>query len=183
MEGRVLAKRYGRAVFELALESGGGGRVAQDMERLRQVAEGIPAFLKGLSDWRVDVKRRGVAAKRIAVSLGLGPETAGLLRLLVARERIDLLPLVAAAVAARARRFQNLLDARLLIADREAIEDIRQRIEGILSQALSTRAQCRVEVDPDLLGGFALQIGDVRYDASLKGKLERMKEELDGHPH
>jgi len=33
-------------------------------------------------------------------------------------------------------------------------------------------------VNPDLIGGFVLRVGDVQYDASLKRKLARMKKHL-----
>ena len=49
----------------------------------------------------------------------------------------------------------------------------------ILSEALGLRAVCEAEVDEGLLGGFSLCLGDARYDASIRGKLRRMKERLE----
>lgn len=180
MKERVVAKRYGRALFTLALESGGVERIAKDVEQLRRSAESIPFFLKALSDWRVDVEKRVGGAERIATALGLGKETAGLFRLLVAKERIDLLPLVANDVIARAKRFSHLLDARLVAADAGVVADLCRQIEEILSEAFSAKAQLNAEVDADLIGGFSLFVGDVHYDASIQGMLGRMQKGMLG---
>lgn len=178
MRERVVAKRYGRALFELALESGDPAGVASDVERLRRASEEVPLFVRALADERAEIPKRLRAAAGIAAALGLGKEAGGAFRLLVGRGRVALLPLVADDFKARMERHQKLRVARLGVAEEGASESIRGKIEEILSQALSAKARCDVEVDADLIGGFTLAVGDVRYDASIRGRLERMKEEL-----
>lgn len=178
MKGRVVAKRYARALFELALEAGVLQRVESEMQELKRAAKEIPALIKGLSDERVNSNRRVAAAADIARVCGFSTETTNFMRLLVEKGRMELLELVAGDFEMRALNNARLTKAKAAVAEEGAAVEVKERIEKIISAALGTAAECSVTVDEELLGGFSLAVGDARYDASLKGKLERMKEEL-----
>lgn len=178
MKELVVAKRYARAIFELAVEGKELERVAGEMRKLAAVADALPAFLKGLSDERVDAAKRLAAVGKISAAMSLSRTTGNALKLLVAKGRAPILPFVAADFARRAERYAKLTSAMATVAESGVAAEVGRRLEKILSDALGTSARCDVSVDVALLGGFALQVGDVRYDASFKGKLDRMKEEL-----
>ena len=178
MKETVVARRYAKAIFELALEAGELDRVAGEMAALVGAAARVPAMLAGLSDERVDGARRVAVAGKIAAAMQLSAVAGNALKLLVAKGRAAILPLVAQDFERRAEHHAKLMRAEAVVAEKGAAAAVQERIEQILSAALGTKARCDVAVDETLLGGFALRVGDVRYDASYRGKLERMKEQL-----
>jgi F-type H+-transporting ATPase subunit delta len=76
-------------------------------------------------------------------------------------------------VAAEAR----ILDVELTTAH-ELSEQEFGRILGRIEQASGRKVQATRSVDPDLIGGLVLQAGSMRLDASVRGRLERLRQEL-----
>jgi len=100
-----------------------------------------------------------------------------LVRLLVQRSNLEL-------VGAISTEYQRLLNqkrgvvsalvtsATPLTADEDTA--IRQRV----AQMTGTTVDVRTAVDPELIGGLTVRIGDRLIDASVKGRLERLREQL-----
>lgn len=179
MRERIVAKRYARALFELSLEKGNAARVAGEMQALSRVSSELPSLIKGLTDERFDATVRIAAAKAICESQGFSKETENAVKLLVERNRAGLIPAVAQDLNLRLERHEKLSRGKLSAASREEAKRAGAEVERILSEALGLRAVCEAEVDEGLLGGFSLCLGDARYDASIRGKLRRMKERLE----
>ena len=72
---------------------------------------------------------------------------------------------------------QRILDVQLTTAHRLSDEDFG-RIVGRIEQASGRKVQAERKVDPDLIGGIVLQAGSMRLDASVRGRLERLRHEL-----
>ncbi|HPM40858.1 MAG TPA: ATP synthase F1 subunit delta [bacterium] len=178
MKERIVAKRYARALFELSLEKGNAPRVAEEMQALSRASAELPTLIKGLSDERFDAKVRIAAAGAICESQGFSKETENAVKLLVERNRAGLIPAVAQDLTLRLEKHEKLSRGKLTAASREEAKKAGADVEKILSEALGLKAVCETEADEELLGGFSLCLGDVRYDASIRGKLERMKERL-----
>jgi F-type H+-transporting ATPase subunit delta len=65
-----------------------------------------------------------------------------------------------------------------LVTARELTEAEAGEIIGQIEQAAGRKVEATRSVDPDLLGGFVLQAGSYRADASVRGRLERLRREL-----
>jgi F-type H+-transporting ATPase subunit delta len=76
-------------------------------------------------------------------------------------------------VAAEERRLRVELTTAYELSDDEA-RTIVQQIE----QASGQHVEATRKVDPDLIGGLVLQAGSLRLDASVRGRLDRLREEL-----
>jgi len=83
-----------------------------------------------------------------------------------------------------AREFERLMareERRLtveLITARELTDDEAGQIIGQIEQAAGRKVEATRSVDPNLIGGFVLQAGSYRADASIRGRLERLRHEL-----
>ena len=100
-----------------------------------------------------------------------------LIQLMLRRGRIDQLPRVAA-------EFRRLDDARQGITHATAVsaadltaEEIKQLTER-LEQETGGRVALDVKVDPSLLGGLIVRVGDRLMDGSVRGRLERLRNQL-----
>ena len=76
-------------------------------------------------------------------------------------------------VAAEERRLNVELTTAFELSDEEAGQIISQ-----IEQASGRKVEATRQVDPGLIGGLVLQAGSLRLDASIRGRLERLRREL-----
>jgi F-type H+-transporting ATPase subunit delta len=170
----LAAKRYAIAAFELAQEHGG---TATWQSALRQIAEfmGDPEVRRVLENSRVgqEPKLRLVAAALAdlpALPLNLG-------RLLVRKNRTNLAPEIAA-------QFDQLLETQRGVSRAHATTAIalgdteRASLTGRLREQTGGDVILETSVDPSLLGGVIVQIGDRLIDASTRTKLRALRSSL-----
>lgn len=178
MRDRIAAKRYGGAVFDIAMEAGELEIVQDQIRRLAEAAKQVPAIIRGLSDGRVEFRDREMACREIARELKLGRTAGNLLLVLTRRGCVPLLKEIADDFDERFHSFNNLTRAKAKVADGRRAGEVKQKVEEILAARLKFKVSCEVEVDPSIVGGFVVQVGDRRFDASVKGAFEKMKEEF-----
>ncbi|MCS7460001.1 F0F1 ATP synthase subunit delta [Paenibacillus doosanensis] len=172
----IVAKRYAKALFELAQEQ---NLIAQVEEELQSVA----AVLRDNGDFAKLVKHPGIGAEAKATMLKsifegkLSAITFNTLLLLVEKGREELLDALATYFTAIASDALGQAKATVYTP-----VDLSETELGSIAAKFSavTGKQIRVEsvLDKSLLGGIQVRIGDRLYDGSLAGKLERLKKTL-----
>jgi F-type H+-transporting ATPase subunit delta len=103
--------------------------------------------------------------------------TRNFLRLLVEKGRAAEIREVVEEFEALVASQEGVLDVELTTASQLSDEEFG-RIVGRIEQASGRRVQATRSVDPDLIGGLVLQAGSMRLDASVRGRLERLRTEL-----
>lgn len=76
-------------------------------------------------------------------------------------------------MAVEERRLSVELTTAYALSDEEA-----QRILKQIEDASGRKVEATQKVDPSLIGGFVLQAGSMRVDASLRGRINRLRQEL-----
>ena len=76
-------------------------------------------------------------------------------------------------VAVEERRLNVELTTAYELSDEEAAEIVEQ-----IADASGRKVEATRTVDPDLIGGVVLEAGSLRVDASVRGRLERLRREL-----
>lgn len=176
MIGGGLAKRYARALLETAAETGALEQVAADLDALgpHVAAKEVAAFFANPG---VPGAKKEAALTTVAERAAACPLTVSLLRLLLTRQRLGLLPDIA-------RLFQDLVDDRVgrVRGEVSAAVPLPPATLETLASRLSAATGCRVHltprVDPTVLGGLVARVGSTVYDASLRTQLRRMREVL-----
>ncbi len=166
-------RRYAEAMFDLA-------QAAKSVEAYRASLDRLgPAFdaatIRALRDPGVPLAARRAAA---AAATASAPEDVqSLIRLLVERDRIDLLAGIAEAYGRLVDRRDGTREARITTA--VAIEAAhRATYIAELERKSGGRIRATFHVDPALLGGATVQIGDRLVDASLAGQLNALRVQL-----
>jgi F-type H+-transporting ATPase subunit delta len=100
-----------------------------------------------------------------------------LVDLLVERGKVDLLPRVAAEYRRLLNRQSGVVSA--VVTSAVALKDdeiaaITERVRAMTGDTVDLRTA----VDPDLIGGLTVQVGDRLLDASVRGRLERLRSQL-----
>jgi F-type H+-transporting ATPase subunit delta len=99
------------------------------------------------------------------------------MRLLAEKGRAGEIPEIVAEFETLAAAEQQVLDVELTTAQGLSDEEFG-RVVGRIEQASGRKVQASRKVDPDLIGGIVLQAGSMRLDASVRGRLERLRHEL-----
>ncbi len=180
MTGSPAAFRYARALFFLGEESGKTAVFLQEVKRAAELAEASPELKLFLADPSFSrARKREVVEAIFSPSRGFSPEVSRFLGLLVERGRFGHLPAIALAMEQLFWEQEGVVVADLVEA-RPLADEVREKIKKRLEEVTGRKVQLRVRQDPSLLGGAVLWWGDRRYDASVRGRLRRMRELIEG---
>jgi F-type H+-transporting ATPase subunit delta len=153
------ARRYAEAAYQLATRD----------DALDAYAEGLEVASQLLSDDRVLSVL--LLAKRV-------PEPVRKLAdLLVQRGRIDQIGAVSAEYRRLLNRERGIVEAvatSALPLGEDEIAALREKVAGMTGRTVDLR----VGVDEALIGGLTVRVGDTLYDASVRGRLERLRQRL-----
>jgi F-type H+-transporting ATPase subunit delta len=172
----AAAKRYAQAAFELARETGG------DLARWRSDLDDIASVLTEsgaapiLADRRVAVDRRLAMLDRVLV---VQPLALNLARLLVTKGRAPDARAVANAFGRLADEAEGVAQAEVTTAVDLTADQVRA-IEQRLSAAVGRRVTARASVDPRIIGGVIVRVGDKLVDGSIRTRLRRLRQGLAG---
>ena len=176
MTGR-LAKRYARALRDLAREQGAPETYGEELNRAVATFE-EPHLQVIVNSPAIDAEVRFETATKVATALGLSKSIANLIALLAERERLHILPDVA-------RWYESLVDqelgrARVTIRSAAPIgaAEKNEIIELAKRLTKSRDVLATTEVDAELIGGVILDVGGVVYDGSLRAQLARLTKDM-----
>ena len=171
----VAHRVYAEALLEAAQEK-------QRLDQVRQEFEDFASAVKESDDLRRFLQNPQIElrTKREALDdLLEGSEKLFLnfVRLLVEKDRISEVEQVYeewARLLARQERVLELeLQTAVELSDEEAAKVVKEIEEASGRKIVATRT-----VDPDLIGGLVVQAGSIRLDASVRGRLQQLREEL-----
>jgi F-type H+-transporting ATPase subunit delta len=98
-------------------------------------------------------------------------------RLLVEKGRAGEIAAIAAEFESLVAAQEQVLDVELTTAQ-ELTDAAFKRIVSDIEKKSGRKVQAARSVDPDLIGGIVLQAGSMRLDASVRGRLDRLRQEL-----
>lgn len=174
----TVAKRYAAALHSLALESGETIAVNRQLNRLAKVWQDNPLLDQLLTHPRLSRKEKEDLLQAVGGRLKLGELIFNLLRLMLDKGRIQLLPQLARSFREQNDRHNNRVLAHCRSArpiTPEELTQLRNRLTEITGAA---EVELRVETDVSLMAGFAVSFRGVSIDGSLKGHLKRLKREM-----
>jgi F-type H+-transporting ATPase subunit delta len=99
------------------------------------------------------------------------------LRLTAEKGRIGQIEEIAREFDRLMAREERRLDVELTTARKLSDTEARELLQQI-EQASGRKIEATRRVDPNLIGGFVLQAGSMRVDASVRGRLEGLRQEL-----
>jgi F-type H+-transporting ATPase subunit delta len=169
------ALRYADAAFQIAERDGNAPAWLKELDRAAALASNERA------ERILDNPSLPLEKRRELLEAALGKETPrpllNLLLLLLRRGRIELLPRVAAAFRDLVNRKAGITPALVISATELSAQDLRA-LEQRLEQLTGGRVDLEVRVDPSLLGGISVRVGDRLIDGSVRGRLERLRAQV-----
>jgi len=171
----VAERLYARALYEAAQEQGRVEAVQRDLAAFADAVEGTLELAAFLANPEVESTAKvGVLGE---LSEGADPLVHNFLRLLAEKGRAGQIPGVRDEYQALVDRAQGRVAVELTTAY-ELSDDEAAAIVSQIEQASGRSVEATRQVDPELIGGLILQAGSLRVDASVRGRLERLRHEL-----
>ncbi len=170
---RVLARRYSLALYQCAADGKEERKIGEELAR---VAGKLSGKMAAYNHPRITAKDK---KSRLRKELGssCSNRTLRFLDLLIEKKRFTLLPHAAQVYASLCDEGEGIIHAKVRAA-RELSDAERKSLIKRLGARLDKKIVLNVKVEPDLLAGVVVRVGDWVFDASLQGELVRMRGRL-----
>ena len=172
-----IARTYAEALYRAANEQGQADAIYEELESLQTdllgIREDIWLFFANPT---INRHHKQAAIEKLFKGRA-SPLFYNFLQVLNEHERLELLRVIRA-------EYRKLLDERdriLRVPVRTAVplaDDQRQRLEEGLRNYFQMNPVLEPSVDPELLGGLVVRIGDMVYDNSVRTKLDKIRNDL-----
>ena len=175
MAGTRAAIRYAKAVLSLASDQNTAETVNADMKLISQAATESKAFTEMLKSSIIKAEQKKESLLKIFPELN--SVTTGLFEVLITNKRMDILSQVA-------QKYNTLFDklhgreVAIVTTAVPITEALEAKVLAKVKSLTGKEVEIKNQVDPNILGGFILRIGDLQYNASIANKLNRLKREF-----
>lgn len=173
----VIARRYATALLELGSESGQLDALVEELTRAAQTYEGSTELRSVFADPIVRLETKVQILDELNGRLALGPTAKNTLSLLLHRRRIQALPAIVQRLREMADDKRGILRAEVQTAmplPEEYFTLLQQQLERITGRRIALDRK----LDPALICGVVVRLGDTVYDGSLVARLRHLKETM-----
>jgi len=180
MDIGIVSSRYAKALYRFAKENKEEERVYVEMQQLGVCFREVGALSASLSNPVLADERKYnllLAAASTDNEATVSGSIARFFRLVIAQKRADLMHFIAGSYISLYEKVGHLVKGSFVVA-RPVSETVVERVKALVAARTASRVDFEVSVDPAIGGGFILQYGDNRMDASIHGQLERLRREL-----
>ena len=172
----IVAKRYAKALFEAAQEKGSSEQVKEDLKAVVDIIGADQDFEKLLQHPNIDSSVK-IGLIKAAFSGKISELVFNTLQLLVERRRESLLSALLGYYTAIANDASG--QANAIVSSPYALsEQEEQAISEQFGKLTGKKIAVESIIDPSLLGGIQVRIGDRLFDGSFSGKLARLQKSL-----
>lgn len=171
----VVHRTYARALYDAAQENGRLQPVREELADFVEAVRTVPELRAALRNPQLDPRAKAAALESL---LSDADELLrNFLRLLAEKGRIAELEEIQKEFERLAAREEGQLSVELTTAY-ELSDEEASSILAQIEEASGRRVEATRKVDSGLIGGVVLQAGSLRLDASVRGRLERLRRDL-----
>ena len=169
---------YGRAMADVVIDRRlDANRVSSDLESIATVL-GQSAELRTVWDSpSVASDQKLNLLDAIAKKLGLLREVRNFVAVLISNRRINAFNEIAKNTIEQIHERLGIANAEI-ISVRDLGAEERRRLENQVAEVAGKQLRVRYSLDSKLMGGVVVKVGSTIYDGSVRGQLQRMKEQL-----
>ena len=174
---KLVSKTYGDALFELALEEDLVEQLAEECAGVKQVLEENADLSKVMEHPRISVEEKLDLLDQV-FSGRICDQLLGLMRLVAQKDHFKEMGEVLSCFLEQVKEYKHIgtayvtSAAALSPAQQQAVE------KRLLETTPYVEFEMHYDLDPTLIGGLRIRIGDRVVDSSVKNKLDRLTREL-----
>ncbi len=177
MSQTAVARRYAQALLEICDEQKSHKDVQGQFDRLNGLLVETPEAGRFLANPTVAEADRQKLMATIIEQLKLAGPVANLARLLLDRGRFT-------AIDAIYSHFTEILDGRTGRVQAKVIsaaplgDAAKTRLHSMLTKSYDKEVLLDADINPELIGGLIIQVGNTVWDGSVRNHLERLRERM-----
>lgn len=171
-----VARRYAGALFNAAEKLGRVDAVQKDLDQIVMLWDTTPALSQSLESPLVPDDKKHAVIDQI-FGEDTEPLTRSFLHLLVTKRREDILRTVEEEFQVLSDRARGLIRAEATVAAPLSESDRAALADGLRTRT-GKQIELDVKVDPVILGGVVVRMQDTVIDGSVRGALERLREQM-----
>ncbi|MBX7160519.1 MAG: ATP synthase F1 subunit delta [Acidimicrobiia bacterium] len=167
---------YAQAMLDVADAEGVLADVEDELFAFRGVLEANPDLVQGLSDVGIPAERRQQLVEELLGGRAL-PQTVQLVSFVVGGGRGRVLQdvIIEFLELAASRKSSAVAEVR---SASQLSDDQKSKLAAALEKATGKKVQIRVQVDPSVIGGVLVKVGDQIVDGTVRTQLNRFREGL-----
>jgi len=174
----AVSSRYARALVEVVLEQQLDADVAR--EQLNSFADAVRESVELRRVWEspaIPAEQKRAVLDAIVGQINAFKAIRNFMAVIIDHRRIPMLDDIARQFAVELDLQMGLVEAKISSA-RELSNDEKRDLESQVERLTGRKVRAHYASDPGLLGGVMVRLGSVIYDGSIRGQLEKMKQEL-----
>ncbi len=175
-----IAGRYAKSLIDLAQEQGKLETVIGDMNAFKEATGNKDLHMMLKSPIINTTKKRNILTAIFGESFD--EMTMAFVNIVLTKGREEALPEICEEFISQYRKIKNITSATVTSAaalNDETLNKIKNKIRSEMNQN-GGEVEIETKVDPSLLGGFVIEIGDKLYDASVATRLKKLRKEFTG---
>jgi F-type H+-transporting ATPase subunit delta len=173
----VLARRYAEGLLQVIRENGRFLETARELESFAHLIESDTRVRDIMQNPAYDATARLSLLDGLRSKMGLSDSTYGFLRLVIQKKRAGLIGEMTAAYGESYREELGIQKTEVTVAQ-EIGPEMRDRISQAVQKITGKKPELEIRIDPSLIGGVRVRMGNTVLDASVKTKLEELRESL-----
>lgn len=179
MKQSRAAIRYAKAVLNLALELKKADKVNDDMQSIATTIEGSKELQVMLSSPVIKTKVKKTALTTIFTALD--KTSLSLIDQLIDNKRLSILGEIAKQYVILYDHHKGSQIAKVTTAI-PLTKALEEKVLAKVKEIVGKKVNLENTVDPSIIGGFVLRVGDKQFDASIIGKINNLRREFE-HNH
>ncbi|MXV49356.1 ATP synthase F1 subunit delta [Pedobacter sp. HMF7647] len=169
-----VASRYAKSLLDLAKEQNAVDAIKTDMESFIKVCKANHELVAVLKNPVVP------HAKKIAIlseifGKEVHPVVISFFKIVTNKGRGEILYATAKEFINEFNRQKGIVKARVVSAESLSDENKKEIIDVVKQNTSANEVILETKIDPDLIGGFVLTVGDKQFDASISNQLNTLK--------
>lgn len=173
----TIARRYARALLLSSIEKNAVPATLEQFASLQAVFNDHPDLADTLENRFVDLQARYRVIEQVSQKMGLSEDLVHFLKLLIKKARLSLLNLMAQTFREMALEHLGQVEAEVVSAS-VLSADILAQLQKKLSDKTKKSVLLKSRLDPSVIGGAKIYLGNTLYDGTLRAGLEAMKSKL-----
>lgn len=174
MDNGLIPHRYAKALYKFALEHGSDAAVYDEMKNVVASFHADPRLAKILSNPHVGKKEKGDLLKAAAGDK-VENDYLGFIKLILEKRREDYALQMALAYRDIYRKANKISQVKITTAVALPKEEMDKLRLLVTNSFKGTTLEFSEDINPDLIGGFVIDVDDSRMDASISNELEQLR--------
>lgn len=172
----AVAKRYARALFEVASEKNLIDATEKELVGVVNVISENEGLRKLLSHPKISAQEKKQMLETL-FAREISASTGNFLNIVIERGREGQLNEILDNFVEMANEVRGIADATVITAKKLSDAEAN-KLADAFGRQLNKTLRVKTEVDPALIGGLVVRIGDRLYDGSIRGKLSRFSQQI-----